>query len=103
MEKEINACADANVDASEKEDSGTEGLQREFAREEVKKCVAKLKNRKAAGADPIVNELMKYVGEQMLTMMVMLYNWKYMEKRVHAPRRWTEGVIVNLFKKRRQG
>ena len=40
---------EANVDASEKEDSGSEGLQREFTREEIKKCVAELKNRKAAG------------------------------------------------------
>ena len=46
---------------------------REFTRE-VKKCVAKLKNRKAAGADKIVNEFMEYGGEGMLTMMVMLYN-----------------------------
>ena len=37
------------------EDSGSEGSQTEFTREEVKKCEAKLKNRKAAGADQIVN------------------------------------------------
>ena len=59
FEREINAWAEANVDASEREDSGSEGLQREFTREEVKKCVAKLKNRKAGGANQIVNELMK--------------------------------------------
>ena len=59
FEKEINAWVEANVDASEREDSGSEGLQREFTREEVKKCVAKLKNRKAGGANQIVNELMK--------------------------------------------
>ena len=42
---------EANVDASGKEDNGSKGSQREFTREELKKCVAKLKNRKAAGAD----------------------------------------------------
>ena len=47
---------EANVDAPEREDSsGSEGLQRGFTREEVKKCVAKLKHRKAAGADQLVN------------------------------------------------
>ena len=65
----------ANVDASEREDSGSEGLQREFTREEVLKCVAKLENRLAAGADQIVDEFFKYGGERMLTMMVLLYNW----------------------------
>ena len=63
FEKEIDAWVEANVDASEKEASGSEGLQREFTREETKKCVAKLNIRKAAGADQIVNELMKYGGE----------------------------------------
>ena len=50
---------EANVDASEREDSSSEGLQRELTREEVKKCVAKL-NRNAAGANQIVDDLMKY-------------------------------------------
>ena len=55
FEKEIDAWVEANVDASEREDSGSEGLQREFTREEIKKCAANVKNRKAAGADQIVN------------------------------------------------
>ena len=33
----------------------------------------------------------------MLTMMVMLYNLIW--KNEYAPRRWREGVVVNLFKK----
>ena len=63
------------MDASEREDSGSEGLQREFTREEVMKYVAQLKNRKAAGVDQILNEFMKYEGEEMLTMMVTLNSW----------------------------
>ena len=55
-------------------------------------------NRKAAGADEIVNGLMKCGGEGMLTMMVMLYNWVW--KNEYAPKSWREGVVVNLFKKR---
>ena len=47
---------------------------REFTRDEVE-CVVKLKNRKAAGADEIVNEFFKYGGAGMITMMVMMYNW----------------------------
>ena len=51
----------------------------------------------AAGADQIVNELMKCGGEGMLTMVVMLYNWMWITE--CAPRRCREGVVVNLFKK----
>ena len=54
FEKEINTWAEANVVASEREDRGSDGFQREFTREEVKKGVAKNKNRKAADADKIV-------------------------------------------------
>ena len=56
--KEINAWAEANVGASEREDRGSDWLQlqRELTREELKKCVATLENRKVAGADKIVND-----------------------------------------------
>ena len=69
-------------------------------REVVNKCVTKLKNRKAAGAEKIVNGFMKYGGEGLLIMMVirrMLYNW--MCKNAYAPKWRREGVVVNLFKK----
>ena len=71
-------------------------MQREFT-SEVRECVAKLKKRKAAGADEIVNEFLKYGGEGMITMMVELYNWIW--KNEYTPKRWREGVVVNLFKK----
>ena len=97
FEMETNAWAEANVGASEREDRGSDGLQREFTREGVNKCVARLEDRKAAGADEIVNEFMKYGGQGMLTTTVMLYNWIW--KNEYAPRRCREGVAVNLFKK----
>ena len=62
FEKEINAWAEANVGASEREEHGSDGLQR-VTREDVNKCVAKLKNRKAAGANKIVNAFMN-TGEK---------------------------------------
>ena len=49
FEEEIDAWAEANVDASKREGSCSEGLQREFTKEEVQTCVAKLENRKEAG------------------------------------------------------
>ena len=40
---------------------------------------------KTAGADQIVNEFMKYGGEGMLTMLVMLYNWIYIYGNTSTP------------------
>ena len=59
--------------------------------------MAKHNNRTAAGADQLVNAFMKYRGEGVPTMMVLLYNriWKNQ----YAPKRWREGVALNLFKK----
>ena len=39
----------------------------------------------------------KYGGEGMITMMVMMYNWIWENE--YTPKRWREGVVVNLFKK----
>ena len=39
-----------------------------------RKCVTKHRSRKAAGANLIVSDFMKY-GEGVLTMMVLLYDW----------------------------
>lgn len=50
--------------------------------EEVKKRVASLKNRKTEGAD----QLVKYGGEGMLTMMSMLYNYIWIN--AYATKRW---------------
>ena len=72
-------------------------MQREFTREQVKKCVAKLKNSKAAGADELVNGIYEVRGRRYATMMVMLYS--RIRKSEYAPKRWREGVLVNLFKK----
>ena len=65
--KEINKWANAKVEESKREESGFNELQREFTSDEVKECVATLKNRNAAGADEIVNEFLKYGGEGMIT------------------------------------
>ena len=82
------------------EDSGSERLQKGFTTEDVKKCAAELNNRKAAGADQIVNEFMKYGGAEMRIMLVMLYNWIW--KNEYAPRRWREGAIHSkLLQERR--
>ena len=89
----------ANGGSSERDDRGLDGLQRELAEGESKKCVAKHRNGKAAGTDNKVNELMNYGGKGRHTMMVMLYS-RIRENEYVVPDRWRGGVLVNLFKKR---
>ena len=44
-----------------------------------------------------MNEFLKYGGEGMITMMGLLYKWIW--KNEHTPKRWREGVVVNVFMK----
>ena len=55
LEKEPNAWVQANVASSEREDRGSDGIQREVAGAEPKTCVAKHGNGKAAGTNNIAN------------------------------------------------
>ena len=62
--------------------------------------MAKPNNRKAAGADEIVNGYMKHGREEMVAMMVMLYYSSCTWKNEYAPTRCRERAAVNLVKKR---
>ena len=44
-----------------------------------------------------MNELLKQGGEGMINMLDRIFNWIW--KHEYAPKRWREGVVVNLFKK----
>ena len=92
-----NAWAGATVHASEREDSVFQKGYKGVSRKSVH-IVATFKNRKAVGADQIVNELTKY-GGGMLTMMVKLFNC--ISKNEYEPRRWRKGVVVNSRKETR--
>lgn len=48
-------------------------LQKEFNEDEVASCVGKLQCHKAGGVDGIVHEFIKFGGEGMVQMMVLLY------------------------------
>ena len=72
-------------------------MQKEFTGDKVEECATKLKTRKAAGANEKVNGFLKYGGEGMITMMVMMNDWIWENE--YTPKRWREGVVVNRFKK----
>ena len=91
FKKEVDAWAQKEEETS-KADVGNVELEKEFTEDEVEACVNKLQCHKAAGADGIVNEFMKFGGKGMIQLMVLLYNWVW--KNEYAPSRWREGVVV---------
>ncbi|CAB1100107.1 unnamed protein product [Ectocarpus sp. CCAP 1310/34] len=52
---------------------------------------------KAAKADGIFNEFIKFGGKGIIQLMIMLYTWVW--KNEYAATRWRKGVVVNFFQK----
>ena len=72
-------------------------LNRPISKEEVLLALRKLKNKKAAGPDGIIGEMLKNTGSYVLDFFVKLFNALF-EKGVF-PERWTESIVLPLFKK----
>ena len=72
-------------------------LDKEIEKGEITKCVRKLKNYKTGGSDGIVGELLKYGGLRMVDLLEQLFSVIWLEQIV--PRKWRDGLIVNIFKK----
>lgn len=93
VNKELERRAGEHVEASKREDGGSQ----EFTRDEVRKCVTELDNRDAAGVDEIVKESLKHEGEETTTMLITRCDWILEEE--HTPKRLREGVAIYLFMK----
>ena len=74
-----------------------EVLDRGIEKEEIAKCIRRLKNNKTGGSDGLVGELLKYGGSGMVYLLEQLFGVVWQEEVV--PKEWREGLIVNLFKK----
>ncbi|CAB1121545.1 unnamed protein product [Ectocarpus sp. CCAP 1310/34] len=85
FKKEVDAWAQEEEETS-KADVGNVELEKEFTEDDAEACVNKLQCHKAAGANGIVNELMKFGGKGMIQLMVLLYNWVW--KNENAPRNY---------------
>ena len=69
----------------------------ELTTEDVKKAIRDLKNNKAAGADGIHLELIKYGGNKQLNRMYEIVKQIWEEKRI--PEEWKETIIVPVHKR----
>ena len=71
-------------------------LNREFTDGEIQKCIKKLKTRKSAGVDHILNEYLMASGDVMLPVFTKLFN--LILKTGMFPSSWTAGIIIPIYK-----
>ena len=90
IEREVNDIEKNNLGA------GEDGLNGEILLEEVAQAVKKLKNGKASGFDNIVNEVIKYGGENVTRLIWRLCRRCF--ELEHIPQEWMKGVIFPIYK-----
>ena len=71
-------------------------LDRVISTDEVRKVIRNMKNGKAAGLDKIIPELLKYVDDNFIDLMTLIFNKIFDSGKF--PEEWALGVIVILFK-----
>ena len=76
----------------------TSSLNGPFHEDEIKKCIMKLKNNKAAGVDLVANEYIKCTGDLFLPLYVSLFNKIMISGSI--PEDWVIGLIRPIYKKK---
>ena len=64
--------------------------------DEVEKAIQELRRGKAPGVDGVVNEVLKYGGEEMTRALYMMFSVFFVREKV--PVDWTRGLVVPLYK-----
>ena len=90
-----NDILNQNVDI-ENCNSINEDINIEFSLEEIKCIIKKLKNGKACGVDHVRNEFLKYCSDQVLSIIVKLFN--IVLRTGFVPEVWCIGLILPLYK-----
>jgi hypothetical protein len=74
-------------------------LNRPISKEEVLLAVRKIKNRKAAGLDGIIGELLKYACKSDLILNFFVAFFNSLFDRGIYPDSWAESIVLPLYKK----
>ena len=70
------------MEEQSKNQSQVEELEEDIAIEEVMRVVKKLALGKAAGEDELVNEVLKYTGEKMITILWYICTFSYKKDKI---------------------
>ena len=89
---------DCVVTEDDFEDDDTDRyFNRPISREEILLAFRKIKNKKAAGPDGIVGELLKNAGGDVIDFFIIFFNVLF-QKGMY-PESWSEGIVLPLYKK----
>ena len=97
LEKDVNEVNDNDVEDVDTTDVDNCVFNRPISKEEVELALRKLKNRKAAGPDGIISEILKHANNYVVKFFVRYFNVLF-DKGVY-PDNWCESIILPLFKK----
>ena len=89
--------AGINDSIYENEEEQNEILNGQITKEEVLLAIRKIKNKKSAGPDGIIGELIKYAGSLTVNFLLRFFNALF--DRGLYPEIWSESVIIPLYKK----
>ena len=96
--KELNSCNDLNADDNIDSPPFNSELDMPITKDEIIKCIKKLKSNKASGIDNISNEFIKASSELMIDIYVSLFNIVFSSGQI--PSTWTTGKIKPIYKKK---
>ena len=74
----------------------TKLLNKQFKMKEIAAVISKMKNKKAEGIDKIANEVLKYVPENVLVILLKIFNGFLANGKI--PKSWCEGLITPIHK-----
>jgi hypothetical protein len=99
LERDVFNDNDPETDTENELDDESDYFNRPISQEEVLLAVRKLKNRKAAGIDGMIGELLKNaIGcDRVLSFLVSFFNALF-DKGVF-PKSWSESIMMPLYKK----
>ena len=80
----------------ENKERGEGDLNEKIRYEEVRKTISRLRNGKAAGVDGIVNEIIKYGGEQVHVVIWQLVSTCFETEKI--PKDWMDGIVFPIYK-----
>ena len=97
LQKDVHEVENDVLGAADDVDIENSAFNRPISKEEVLLSISKLKNKKAAGPDGVINEMLKHGSGLIVDFLVKYFNALF-DKGIY-PDNWCKSIIIPLFKK----